>query len=154
MVFIWYLLLVLGIYFYLKLRYLCGIYSIFKWYLLDIYVICLIFKFLGYMMLSWYLEDIYRGIRFKYPPFKHRFFFTSFFGFSKITNVSGFLQKFKLYQVQCIRLTKKCIRFFYQVVKLYQGGKYQVFEIFDFLPGWTLKFSALGSDVCSMRELS
>ena len=63
------------------------------------------------------------------------FFFTRFFGFLKITNVSGFLQKFKLYQVQCIRLTKKCIRFFYQVVKLYQGGKYQVFEIFDFLPG-------------------
>ena len=62
-------------------------------------------------------------------------FFSRFFGFLKITNVSGFLQKFKLYQVQCIRLTKKCIRFFYQVVKLYQGGKYQVFEIFDFLPG-------------------
>ena len=73
------------------------------------------------------------------------FFFTRFFGFLKITNVSGFLQKFKLYQVQCIRLTKKCIRFFYQVVKLYQGGKYQVFEIFDFLPGRTLKFSALRS---------
>ena len=70
------------------------------------------------------------------------FFFTRFFGFLKITNVSDFLQKFKLYQVQCIRLTKKCIRFFYQVKKLYQGEKYQVFEIFDFPAGWTLKFSA------------
>ena len=33
---------------------------------------------------------------------------------------------------------------FYQVEKLYQGEKYQVFEIFDFLAGWTLKFSAFG----------
>ena len=75
----------------------------------------------------------------------HRFFLPSFLGFLKITNVSGFLQKFKLYQVQCIRLTKKCIRFFYQVVKLYQGGKYQVFEILDFQQEWTLKFSVLRS---------
>ena len=30
---------------------------------------------------------------------------------------------------------------------MYQGEKYQVFEIFDFLAGWNLKFSAFGNAV-------
>ena len=33
--------------------------------------------------------------------------------------------------------------------EMYQGEKYQVFEIFDFLAGWTLKFSAFATPLLS-----
>ena len=50
-------------------------------------------------------------------------------------------------QVYCIRLTKKCIRFFTRLRNCTRKKSTRFLRIFDFLTGWTLKFSAFGNAV-------